>query len=258
VSVEELWVRAQAALAETDVPVFPGVPGRQDATPLDLVVWPDEEDPAGFIAFLRRVGPSVVYAAADHLGPEDLDEFGLRLGDIRAAADLLEEARARFSQPWRAAVGFVADGVLHLWEVVAPWYVELEERAAVFEDSLRLAEAEVWQRQLIDLAVTLAHDPSFAGARNDADRRAVLAELRPESELWPAGVRTEIVGRAKRIFAADVLPDLERALADHARQLIESGMSRRQAARTLDIGDDRLARLLARYPADEESRGRRR
>ncbi|HYH49841.1 MAG TPA: hypothetical protein VEG38_09870 [Acidimicrobiia bacterium] len=256
-NVEELWARAQTALSDAGIPVFPGLPGRDGAAQLELVVWPDEEDPDGFITFLQRVGPRVVYAAADHLGADDLDEFGRRVGPVRGAADQLAEARSRFGQLWRAAVGFVCDGVFHVWEVVAPWYLELDAATAELEDSQRLAEAESWQRQLIDLAAVLAHDPMFATARNDTDRRAVLADLRPESELWPGNVRSDVVSRAKRIFTADVLPRLERDLAEQARELIDSGMARRQAARTLDIGDDRLARLLARYPSDESRRSAR-
>jgi hypothetical protein len=251
VTVENLWGEAQAALAGAGIPVFPGLPGRFGSSHLDVVAWPDDEDPAGFVAFLQRVRPAVVSAAAEHLGPDDVDEFGLRVGHLPAAGDLLAEVRSRFGLLWRAAVGFTNGGVLHVWEVVAPWYVELEEAVAELEDRERLAEAESWQRQLIDLAAVLAHDPRFASARNDPDRRAVLAELRPEAELWPGNVRSEVVSRAKRIFAADVLPALERQLADRGRELIEGGMSRRQAARTLEIGDDRLARLLARYSADE-------
>ena len=250
-SIEELWARAQEVLSGTDFPVFPGLPGRDGSSPLDVVLWPDEEDPAGFVAFLQRVGPRVVYAAAEHLGPDDVDEFGRRLGHVPGAADHLAEVRSRFGQLWRAAIGFACDGVFHVWEVVAPWYLELEAAAEELEDTQRLAEAESWQRELIDLAVVLAHDPMFATARNEADRRAALAELTPESELWPGSVRADVISRAKRIFAADVLPRLERNLADQARELIDSGMSRRQAARTLDIGDDRLARLLARHPAEE-------
>jgi hypothetical protein len=47
---------------------------------MEIVVWPDGEDPAAFVAFLRRVAPTVVYAAGEPLDVEDLDEFGRRLG----------------------------------------------------------------------------------------------------------------------------------------------------------------------------------
>jgi hypothetical protein len=251
VTVEELWDQAQRALADSGIPVFPDVPARHGSVQMEIVVWPDGEDPAAFVAFLRRVAPTVVYAAAEPLGVEDLDDFGRRLGHMLEASELLAEVRSRFGQLWRASVAFAVSGVLHVWEAVAPWYEEIEEHAAVLEDSMALAEAEHQQRQLIDLAVILAHDPAFAQARNDADRRAALAELRPESELWPSGLRGDILGRAKRIFSADVLPGIEQDLAEQARALIVSGMSRRQAARVLDMGDDRLARILARHPADE-------
>ena len=74
-TVEELWDQAQRALADSGIPVFPDVPGRHGSVQMEIVVWPDGADPAAFVAFLRRVAPTVVYAAA-----EPLDEFGRRLG----------------------------------------------------------------------------------------------------------------------------------------------------------------------------------
>lgn len=135
-TVEAAW-EVQAALEGTGIPVFPVLPGKTKPYQLE-VWWREVDDPAGFVALAARTGAPVLYAEADSLTVDEIEEFGHRVVPLGAAgAALLEEVRGHFGELFRAGVAFVIGGVLHVWGITADWRRDLEEQARALEEGSR-------------------------------------------------------------------------------------------------------------------------
>lgn len=263
--LDTLWEELDAHLAVRGALRYPGMPA------LDAVAaWPDD-DWRGFLEVGAAAGARLVYTIGTMIGGEDVDELAERL--TRDDGSLAPEARAVVADASdhvgslvTATVGYVVDGVLHVWRAQARWWdavtvqAEVEEMHAALEASERASAAEAeWallEGEVPRWASELSERLEFWAAGNEAGRRAVAADAIPAlaallhaDRTTPSGRRAYSLGlaalrEATRIVRTEVLPRVEAegfarldALADQLRDEPEYGAcgtvaERRRAART--------------------------
>jgi hypothetical protein len=285
--LDALWHELDAHLAVRGALRYPGMPST-DA----VAAWPDD-DWRAFLDVGAAAGARLVYTMAATIGPDDVEELTERL--TRHDGTLAPEARAvladaneRVGTPATVTVGYVVDGVLHVWRAEATWWdaitvqAEVEEMHAALEASERESAAEAeWsllESEVPVWASDLAARREFWGAANDAARRAVASSAIPPLGSLLDADRTTSTGRrayslglrvlreATRIVRSEVLPRLEaegfarlEALAIQLRAdagfvAAASATERRRAARALldrELGHatPALADALARRAA---------
>ncbi len=235
------------ALAESGLLVFPAVPG--DSRVPDAY-WPDTSDAQGFVDFAIRAGAPFAYAQQFCWSNDSIDQHRavLEAGGAEGK-DLLDELENRVGDLASAAVIFAIGGVHHCWHVQTDWIDDVNRQVDDLAEALKGSRRDLRSAQFDKIVKQLAHHPDFPSAKNEHSRLALLVETLPEAAGWHAEIWRPYLEAAKKIFQDEVLPAIEVALAEEGHVLVTSGMSKADAARTLNISDDRLRRLTIRHPA---------
>ena len=264
--LDALWCDLDDHLAVRGALRYPGMPST-DA----VAAWPDD-DWRAFLDVGAAAGARLVYTMATTIGPDDVEELAERLtrhdGTVAPEARaVVAEASERVGTPATVTVGYVVDGVLHVWRAQATWWdavtvqAEVEEMHAALDASERASAAEAeWsslEGEIPVWASDLASRRDYWCAGNDAARRAVASSAIPALGSLLAADRTTSDGRrayslglralreATLIVRSEVLPRLEAegfarldALATQLRSdttylAAMSAAERRRAARVL-------------------------
>ena len=273
VLVEDLdatWEEIELALAVRGVLRYPSIPSAKT-----VAAWPDA-DWAAFLDVAAAAGARMVYATAARFEADDVE--GLRSRLVRddgtlspEAEDVVTDAAVRAGNLVVATLGFVVDGVLHVWHGQAAWWdevgvqAEVEEMHAAIEANERTAAAEAEWASLegnVDVWVAdLAEDPRFWRASNEDLRRAVAADVVPDlgpllgaDRATPAGRRLHSLGlsvvrQATRLVRTDVLPRLEAEA--HARLPVLADALRQDASFDPAATKDHRRRAARAFLLDE-------
>lgn len=245
--IDEAWGEVQRAIDDAELAVFPMLP---DLKRMPSVAWPDDVA-TGFIALLTQLRPPLVYVLLEQFGEESITDERPLIAAAGVAGDaLLATARSHFGELCNVTVGFMEGGVFHLWNITSPWYDDFfvdVERLQDVADELELQRHSESRGQHLQ---ALAHHPSFAKAKNEVERTALASTVVPGWDAWPRHDVSTFIWEAKALFDAEVLPGIEEDLARQGWAHIRSGASKPEAARRVGIGDERMRRLLARFPDD--------
>ncbi len=150
----------------------------------------------------------------------------------------------------------VIDGALHRWSWEASWLEALigdqdaldETRDARQADDEAREEAEELAIR-VALVDQVAHSDDYARAKNQVQRiRAITAAGGPDYAVGPTWLVRDILTEIQAVFESDVLPIIEANLASDAHALLAAGKSIPQTSRELQLGEEKLRRLLVRFP----------
>ena len=273
VLVEDLdatWEEIELALALRGVLRYPSIPSAKV-----VASWPDA-DWAAFLDVAAAAGARMVYATAAQFDTDDVEGLRSRLvredGTLSSEAEeVVVDAAARAGSLVVATLGFVVDGVLHVWHGQAAWWdqvgvqAEVEEMHAAIEATERTAAEEAEWASLegsVDVwAADLAEDPRFWRASNEDLRRTVAGDVVPDlapllgaDRSTPAGRRLHSLGltavrQATRLVRTDVLPRLE-AEAYARLEVLADALGRHESYDTTATKEQRR-RAARAYLLDE-------
>lgn len=251
--LESIWAEAESEIDRRGFALFParlnpgeGAVGR----------WPEGAPIAEFLDLAERLGVTLVYAHASRLGPDDLEEFALRLSGSpgEGAETVLREAEEHIGDVWMTEVAFTHDGTSLLWRASAAWADELEQRAHEEEATagvLREAEAETKETEWVR---TLAKSLEFESAKSFEQRLRIARRLIPELEqlrnyLDPRTRNTanRVVQAAWDLYETEMRPEQERSIARQARKMLDAGQPKHEVAGGFVMGVNKLNRILGQY-----------
>jgi hypothetical protein len=211
-----------------------------------------------FLSLAKKLGVQLVYLYSGVFDEDAIDEMMAPITDETdeetPSPDVEEFSRKLQSYTgriWTIIVQWVYGNIVHIYLKQAEWYIELSEQADNLAEVVKLRseeQAETRKAQkaasIEKLASSLARVPEFQTARLWEAQSSVAKNLYPdtdESDLFT------LVRRAQQVYAAEIVPELEKAQVVKARELIASGQSVTKVAAEMGMTANKLQRMIARY-----------
>ena len=279
--LEADWDHITSLIDAVGVPTYPSAINGDTNT----ADWPNDIPFDDFLALATRLDATLIYAEQSELDEAqlaDLEQRVLQASEHGSSAlspaissagrgptfnpsvilpppapfpeltAFMRRARACLGRTWGLQVQWVSQGVTHSYTRLADWYEALLDQLPSL--SARYAEMEVLQdqqllereeAQLEKRARQLATTREFHQSNKTyATQNQLAAKQFPDLSL---NERRDLVRVARQIYEVEVLPLLEKELAERARAMLSGGMSLTRTAAKLGVTTGRLERLLARY-----------
>ena len=201
----------------------------------------------------RTIQEFLGFAAKQGCGFVLIDPIRVNRGDVEAAFDRPTMESLRDKMKLSGRVGqlallrllFVSSNptTIHSLELLAEWY------ALVFPEDPRHGLGatlnDLSPEEMQEAADRLARDSRFHETTNRTQReyvaRKIFAAELKHDELYPL---EDVVAQASQIYESEIRPEVEAKLAEEAQKLYDSGVSRGDIARRLNLSLFRLSRLI--------------
>ena len=198
------------------------------------VEWPDPDDAIGFLVAARAAGARLLYLEIARASGAWLESAGI--------VDVATEHRGEVAT---VAAAWVADGVVHRFEVAARWCEEAVVASRLSQD----LDAHDEQAEIERMARILVEDPAFqlhSGPRDDA-KYAVIDREFPGLDR---PTRRAVWSEANRIDWTERKPAREAEWARQGRAHMAEGLSKVAAAERMGISVNILNRVLQQNPPE--------
>lgn len=248
--LEPLWSSAQEEIERRGFALFPA--------PLDpgsgaFAHWPESETVGEFLDLAERLGVSLIYAHAEHLDSDYLQELVTRLAGVQGDGPevILRDAEKSIGDIHTVGLAFSHGGATLLWIAEAKWYGELELRAELQASNGEQAQGSFQEERWV---WALARNPEFERAKSFEQRLRIALRLLPELEQTGNDLEPRmtidahaVVRAAWDLYEAEIRPEQEQEIAREARKALEGGAPKHEVAGAHGMGVARLNRILAQY-----------